>query len=560
MPVERRPRRRFAAVLSLAAVLGVALVGGGIAPASAASSSPVTAVSVAPYEAANPLVPSAALPFLAVTVEFDRELASAGETFDVRTPAGTRAVLSTAAIVTDAEGGTPLVEVTVAESGAAGDLVRGTFTAAAADAVSVTGSFTFFLQVVGSGILDAAGGVYTAEFESGGQVFRSDVAYGTALDLFQRVGGHWTSGATATSPARFVVQAKAIGDALAADFGGQWVAAGTEETAPFGGSVADCSSTTLRVFDVDPGPVNVPVEGGTPLTEGIDFTVNCDDTLDGQPIVSATIAAPRQGAFYVLSSARNTTGEGTWFPVDNLDIPEVARQVALYSAVGAVSDASRDPSHPMQKSTLLLYAGRTAGTATTVAAVPGLALEASAVPGAGAEVRPGDRIRYRMTLSNTGNVPLTDVTLTADLASLLRSAGIDGAFQASVGQARLDGRVMRWVGTLAPGESVTVSFTALVRVGGSVIDVDVTAESPGARGGAVAAEPQSFEHEVLAAVPTDPDLPTDYDGPTDTPTGALAQTGADSSGAAALGGMLLLAGVVISTVAGLRRRTTPSGS
>lgn len=555
MPVERRPRRRIAAALSLAAVLGAALFGGGVAPASAASSSPVTAVTVAPYEAANPLVPSAALPFLAVTVEFDRELAVAGETFDVRTPAGTRAVLSADATVTDAAGGAPLVDVTVAESGATGDLVRGTFTPAAADAVSVTGSFSFFVQVVGSGILDAAGGVYTADFESGGEVFRSDVPYGIAIDLYERTGGHWTSGATATSPARFVVQAKAVGDETSADFGGQWVAAGTEETAPFGASVADCSATTLRVLDEDPGPVNVPIQGGTLLTEGLDFTVNCDDTLDGQPIVSATIPAPRQGAFYVLSSARETTGETTWFPVDNPAIPEVARQVALYSAVGAVSDASREPSHPTQKSTLLLYAGRTAGTAATVTAVPGLALDASAEPGTGAEVRPGDRIRYRMTLTNTGNVPLTDATLTADLTSLLRSAGIDGAFQASVGRAALEGGVMRWVGSLAPGEAVTVSFTALVRVGGSVIDVDVAAESPAARGGAVAAEPQSFEHDILAVVPTDPDVPTIPVAPADPPRGALAQTGADSSTAASVGGALVLAGVVISIAAGVRRRT-----
>ncbi|KQR40166.1 DUF11 domain-containing protein [Microbacterium sp. Leaf159] len=549
MPVERRPRHRIAVVLSLAAVLGAALFGGGVAPASAASPSPVTAVSVAPYEAANPLVPSAALPFLAVTVEFERELAAAGETFDVRTPAGTRAVLTSDATVTDAVGGAPLVDVTVAESGATGDLVRGTFTPAAADAVSVAGSFTFFLQVVGSGVLDAAGGVYSTEFESDGAVFRTDVPYGTAIDLYERTGGHWVSGATATSPARFVVQAKAIGDEAAAESGGQWVAAGTEEVPPFGASVADCAATTLRVFDDDPGPVNVPVEGGTPLTEGVDYTVNCDDTLDGQPIVSATIPAPVEGAFYVLSSARDATGESTWFPVDNTAIPEVARQVALYSAVGAVSDASRDPSHPTQKSTLLLYTGRTAGTAVTVAAAPALALVASAEPDSGAEVHPGDRIRYEMTLTNTGNVPLTDATLTADLASLLRSAGIDGAFEASVGQARLEGSVLRWVGALVPGEAVTVSFTALVRVGGSVIDVDVSAESPGARGGAVATAPQSFEHEVIA------DATPESATPTDPSRGALAVTGADSSGAAALGGMLVLAGAAVSIVAAVRRRT-----
>jgi len=294
--------------------------------------------------------------------------------------------------------------------------------------------------------------------------------------------------------------------------------------------------------------VNLPIAGGALLAEGVDYSLNCDDTLDGQPIVSATIPAPEEGAFYVLSSARDVAGESTWFPVDNPAIPEVARQVALYSAVGAVGDASRDPSHPTQKSTLLLYTGRTAGTAVTVAAAPALALDASAEPGSGAEVHPGDRIRYRMTLANTGNVPLTDATLTADLASLLRSAGIDGAFQASAGQARLDGSVLRWVGALAPGEAVTVSFTALVRIGGTVIDVAVVAESPGARGGAVTTAPQSFEHEVIA------DLSPESTTPTGPSRGALAVTGADSSGAASLGAVLVLAGSAISIGAAVRRR------
>ena len=553
MPSERRPLRRILTALLSTAALGAALFGG-VAPAVAAPSSPVTGISVAAYEAANPLVPSAALPFLAVTVEFTHDLAAAGESFDVRTPAGTRAVLSSGATVTDAAGGAALVTMTLVESGAGGDVVRGTFTEAAADAVSVSGDITFFLQVVGSGLLDEAGGVYSAEFDAGGETFRSDVSYGPAVDLYQRVGGHWASGSTATSSARFVVQAKAIGDDAAAEFGGLWIAAGAEESAPFGASVADCSATTLQVFADDPGPVNLPLSGGTLLTEGDDFTLNCDDTLDDRPVVSATVPAPREGAFYVLSSPRDTTGEVTYFPVDNLAIPEVARQVSLYSALGAVSDASRDPSHPTQTSTLLLYSGRTAGTAVTVAAVPGLALEATAVPDSAVEVRPGDRIRYRMTLTNTGNVTLTDATLTADLASLLRSASIDGAITASVGQARLDGSVVRWVGALAPGDAVTVSFTALVRVGGGVIDVEVAAESPGARGGAVATEPQSFEHEVAAVAPP---TPTDPTGPTEQPTtarGDLAQTGADSSAAALLGAMLVLAGGIVTVVVRLRRR------
>jgi hypothetical protein len=165
----------------------------------------------------------------------------------------------------------------------------------------------------------------------------------------------------------------------------------------------------------------------------------------------------------------------------------------------------------------------------------------------GTVLRPGDRVGYEFTLTNTGNVPLTDATLTADLASLLRAARIDRAIGATKGAAVLDGEVLRWTGAIAPGESVTVSLSALVTTGGSAIVVDVEATSPGARGGAVPVDHQTFMSDVAAAPPVDIDhgsqaLPQE-----------LARSGGDGTALAATGIALAFSGVMLVALRRARR-------
>lgn len=501
---------------------------------------------MAPYEASNPLVPSAALPFLAVTLTVERELPDAGDTFEVRTPAGTRAVLSEVASIVDAAG-SALADIAVTKQGVDGDTVTGTFTETAANSREVNGTFTFFLQIVGSGILDGGGGTYQAVFDADGVSHTAEIHYGIAVDLFERVGGHWVHGATSSSAGRFVVQAKAEGDSALAAQGGQWVAAGADPSPPFSGSTPDCAAAQVREFAADPGPVNIAVSGGTILVPGSDYILNCDDSLDGIPVVSATIPNPVDGAFYVLSSPREATGAVTYFPGDNPSVPEAGRYVGLFNTVGAVSDALHDPAGSTQTSTLLMYTGRSGGIGVTEAASPGLDLDTAVAPAVGTVLRPGDRVGYEFTLTNTGNVPLTDATLTADLASLLRAARIDRAIGATKGVAVLDGEVLRWTGVIAPGESVTVSLSALVTTGGSAIVVDVEATSPGARGGAVPVDHQTFTSDVAAAPPVD----IDHGGQALPPE--LARSGGGGTALAANGIALAFAGVMLVALRRARR-------
>ena len=547
MPPIRRSLKRSALALLLAAGIFSGVAGVADAPASAAENAPtVTDISVAPYEASNPLVPSAALPYLAVTLTVERDLPNAGDTFAVRAPAGTRAVLSEGASIADGAGAA-LVDVDVTAQGPDGDTITGTFTETAANSRKVSGTFTFFLQVVGSGILSDSGGTYHAVFDADGVRHTADVAYGVAVDLFRYVGGHWVHGATASSAGRFVVQAKAEGDSSLAARGGQWVAAGADPSPPFTGSTPDCAGVQLREFSADPGPVNIPVSGGTVLVAGTDYVLNCDDSLDGTPVVSATIPHPVDGAFYLLSSPREVTGTVTYLPADNPAVPEAGRAVGLFNAIGAVSDALHDPSGSTQMSTLLMYTGRSAGIGTAEAASPALDLDTIATPAEGTSLRPGDRVGYEFTLTNTGNVPLTDATLTADLASLLRAARIDRPIGATAGVATLDGDVLRWTGAIAPGASVTISFSALVLTGGAAIVVDVEATSPDARGGAVPGDHQTLTREVVAAPPAAVD-----DGGQSLPR-ELARSGGDGFALAATGIALALAGTVLLIAKRVRR-------
>ncbi|MGH3689590.1 MAG: hypothetical protein ACRDT7_05490 [Microbacterium sp.] len=517
-------------------------------PAFAADPAPtVTDITVAPYEASNPLVPSASLPFLAVTLTVERELPDVGDTFEVRTPAGTRAVLSAGASIVDASGAS-LVDVSVTAQGVDGDTVTGAFTETAANSRKVSGTFTFFLQVVGSGLLSDGGGTYQAVFDADGVRHATDISYGIAIDLFERVGGHWVHGVTPSSAGRFVVQAKAEGDSALAARGGLWVAAGVDPSPPFSGSAPDCDAAQLRRFAVDPGPANIPVSGGTVLVAGSDYVLNCDDFLDGASVVSATIPDPIDGAFYLLSSPREVTGEMTYFPTDNPAVPEAGRFVGLFNTVGSVSDALHDPSGNTQTSTLLMYTGRSGGTGVVEAASPGLDLDTVASPVAGTIVHPGDRLGYAFTLTNTGNVPLADATLTADLASLLRAARIDRPIAATKGAAVLDGDVLSWTGVIAPGESVTVSFSALVITGGRAIVVDVEAASPGARGGAVPVDHQILTLDVAAVLPAE----VDHGGQTLPPE--LARSGGDGSALVATGIALAFVG---SMLIALRRARRP---
>ncbi|WP_235866451.1 isopeptide-forming domain-containing fimbrial protein [Serinibacter arcticus] len=101
--------------------------------------------------------------------------------------------------------------------------------------------------------------------------------------------------------------------------------------------------------------------------------------------------------------------------------------------------------------------------------VPGFELTKTSDPVSGSSVTGGSTITYTVTGTNTGATVLDPVVITDDLAEVLNNAELTGAPVASLGGAPVvEGTTMTWNGSLAVGETVTITYTV-------TLDADVPA-------------------------------------------------------------------------------------
>ncbi|MFB8201178.1 DUF7927 domain-containing protein, partial [Kitasatospora purpeofusca] len=98
------------------------------------------------------------------------------------------------------------------------------------------------------------------------------------------------------------------------------------------------------------------------------------------------------------------------------------------------------------------------GTETPLAT---LAIAKTSVP---AEARPGERITWTVTVTNTGRATYPGASFTDDLSGVLDDAVWDGAVTASTGTAAFDpaARRLTWTGDLPREASATVTYTVTV--------------------------------------------------------------------------------------------------
>ena len=94
----------------------------------------------------------------------------------------------------------------------------------------------------------------------------------------------------------------------------------------------------------------------------------------------------------------------------------------------------------------------------------------SSDPASGAVVSPGSTITYSLTVDSTGTVPVHDVVVTDDLASVLPYATVvDGSVDAPDGtSAAVDTATQRlvWsVGTVDASTSLTLTYQVIVNPG-----------------------------------------------------------------------------------------------
>jgi len=79
-----------------------------------------------------------------------------------------------------------------------------------------------------------------------------------------------------------------------------------------------------------------------------------------------------------------------------------------------------------------------------------------------ATVVPGGTMHYTITINNSGQTAYTGITVSDALSGLLDDAVYNGDAAASIGTVSYASPTLTWTGTLAPGDTATVTFSATV--------------------------------------------------------------------------------------------------
>lgn len=134
---------------------------------------------------------------------------------------------------------------------------------------------------------------------------------------------------------------------------------------------------------------------------------------------------------------------------------------------------------------------------------PGFAFSKSADPSSGTAVDPGDVITYVLTGVNTGETALDTVEIVDDLSGLLEHATLDGDPVATIAggtaaPVMVDGDELSWTGTLAVGQTVTITYSVTVAPDavGAVIENSATATAKPPGGDEITPPPVTTENPV----------------------------------------------------------------
>lgn len=135
---------------------------------------------------------------------------------------------------------------------------------------------------------------------------------------------------------------------------------------------------------------------------------------------------------------------------------------------------------------------------------PGFGFAKTSNPGSGTSIATGSVVTYTLTGVNTGETDLSEVVVTDDLSQVLRHAEFNNDVVVKVGDrevaaATLVGTELTWIGSLAEGETVTVTYSVTVKDNAAdetLKNVAVAwATPPG--GETITPPPSETEHRVL---------------------------------------------------------------
>ncbi|MBT2484210.1 DUF11 domain-containing protein [Microbacterium sp. ISL-108] len=134
---------------------------------------------------------------------------------------------------------------------------------------------------------------------------------------------------------------------------------------------------------------------------------------------------------------------------------------------------------------------------------PGFTFEKTSDPSSGTMVATGSVVTFTLTGVNTGETALDEVVISDDLSGVLPHADLTGDVVATVGDHEvaapvIDGTDLRWTGSLAEGEVVTITYAVTIHAdaaGKTLENVAVSIATPPA-GDVITPAPSGTTHPV----------------------------------------------------------------
>ena len=118
-------------------------------------------------------------------------------------------------------------------------------------------------------------------------------------------------------------------------------------------------------------------------------------------------------------------------------------------------------------------------TATVTDLIPALTITKTANM---ASAAPGTAVDYTITVADTGQTPYTGATVTDDLTGVLGAAAYNGDATATIGTVSYASPALTWTGSLAPGDTATITYSVTVNnpeTGGTSLVNTVTSAAAG---------------------------------------------------------------------------------
>lgn len=192
-------------------------------------------------------------------------------------------------------------------------------------------------------------------------------------------------------------------------------------------------------------PVKVTNNSAAPATLAGWIDLDADGTFETGERVTAAIDANSGTATYELSFPSTTFNTNTYARF-RLFTDTVANPLPSGAvAVGEVED-------------VLVQVGSYSANKT-------------ANPAEGSTVDPGQTVTYTVTIQNTGATALANLKVDDDLADVLDDATVEGSptvTPSSAGTASIIGSVLEYVGDIAVGQSVTVTYAVKIKDAGAL--------------------------------------------------------------------------------------------